>query len=116
MIILNSNFSVGERLRELRTSKAMSQEQVANIAEITPAYFGQVERGLKNVTVHTLEKICAALNVSLAEFFSPAKKYTNKKLDELSTQILNQLNGKSETEKQAVLRLIKLVFHIQDMK
>jgi len=94
----------------------MSQEQVANIADITPAYFGQVERGLKNVTVNTLEKICVALNISLAEFFSPAKNNSAGKMDEVSKQILHQLNGKSTCEKQAILRLIKLVFQIQDMQ
>ena len=115
VIISMSNFSLGNRLRQLRTNRALSQEQVAHIAEITPAYLGQVERGVKNVTVYTLEKICRALNISLAEFFSVACTDTEKDADEIAIQILHQLNGKSRDEKQAVLRLIKLVFTIQEM-
>ena len=109
---MNSNFSLGKRLRELRQERAFSQEQVAHIAEITPAYLGQVERGTKNITVYTLEKVCNALNISLAEFFDTAKRQ-DKKADETSNKILHQLTGRTETEKQAALKIIKLVFSIK---
>ncbi|MCL1820432.1 MAG: helix-turn-helix transcriptional regulator [Oscillospiraceae bacterium] len=110
-----SNFSLGNRLRQLRNNRALSQEQVAHIADITPAYLGQVERGTKNITVYTLEKVCRALNISLAEFFSVANIEPNRETDEIAVQIFHQLNGRSISEKQAVLRLIKLVFSIQEM-
>ena len=92
----------------------MSQEQVAHIADITPAYLGQVERGTKNITVYTLEKACHALNISLADFFAVAQKHDNS-IDEVSSQILHQLHNKSESEKQAVLKMVKLVFAIKEM-
>ena len=110
-----SNFSLGGRLRQLRNDRALSQEQVAHIADITPAYLGQVERGTKNVTVYTLDKICRALNISLAEFFSVTHLNAGKETDEVDAQILHQINGRSKAEKQAVLRLVKLVFSIQEM-
>jgi len=116
VIILKNNFSLGERLREFRQSRAMSQEQVAHVADITPAYLGQVERGTKNITVHTLEKVCHALNISLAEFFDTAKHNAHDgNMDEVSNQILHQLHGKTKSEKQAVLKLVKLVFQIKEM-
>jgi transcriptional regulator with XRE-family HTH domain len=115
VIILNENFSLGERLKDLRQSRALSQEQVANIADVTPAYLGQVERGKKNITVKTLDKVCTALNISLTDFFNTGKE-KDKNVDEVSNQILHQLTGKSKSEKQAVLRLIKLVFSIKEMK
>lgn len=110
----NFSFDVGERLREFRQSRAMSQEQVAHIADITPAYLGQVERGLKNITVHTLKKVCNALNITLADFFSTANEHDTS-IDEISNQIIHQLHNKSEPEKQAILRLVKLVFSIKEM-
>jgi transcriptional regulator with XRE-family HTH domain len=117
VIILKENFSyhVGNRIKELRQARAMSQEQVAHIADITPAYLGQVERGTKNITVYTLEKVCTALNISLSEFFDTARKQ-DKGIDEVSNQILHQLHNKSESEKQAILKMVKLVFSIQEMR
>ena len=113
---MKSNFSLhlGDRLREIRQSRAMSQEQLALSAELTSAYVGQVERGSKNVTAHTLNKICKALNISLSEFFV-TDKTQDKYLDAISNQILHQLHGKSESEKQAILKMVKLVFSIKDM-
>ena len=108
MIILET-FNVGNRLREIRNNKGLTQEQVAHIANVTPAYFGLVERGEKNITVSTLEKICNALNISLAEFFSPARK-DRTDVDNVSMQIINQLTGKSDFEKHKILKLVKLVF------
>jgi transcriptional regulator with XRE-family HTH domain len=115
VIILKNNFSLGERLRELRQHRAMSQEQLAHTSNITPAYLGQVERGTKNITVHTLEKVCHALNISLSEFFDTAIVQSNAK-DEISDQILHQLHNKTTTEKQAVLKIVKLVFAVKEMR
>ena len=112
---MDSNYNVGNRLREIRVSKGLSQEHVAHIANVTPAYFGQVERGTKNVTVRTLEKICNALNISLAEFFSPAQR-EDKDIDNISMQIVNQLNNKTDFDKQKILKIVKLVFSVQDIK
>lgn len=107
MIILKSNFNIGERLRQIRVNRSLSQEQVANIADVTASYYGQIERGTKNVTVSTLEKICNALDIPLAEFFSIKQ---NGQHDDISSEILYQLNGKSESEKQTILQVIKLFF------
>ena len=93
----------------------MSQEQVALEADITTNYLGQVERGTRNITVHLLEKVCNALDISLADFFSNAVD-SDKNIDEISKQILHHLRDKTESEKQAVLKLLKLVFSIQEMK
>ncbi|MCL1823010.1 MAG: helix-turn-helix domain-containing protein [Oscillospiraceae bacterium] len=111
-----NNYSLGNKLRELRRSAELSQEQLALEAGITPHYFGQVERGEKNITVHTLEKICRVLNISLSDFFSGFDAKNPAVPDEVSNQILYQLNGKSPEEKQAILRMIKLIFAVQKMK
>jgi transcriptional regulator with XRE-family HTH domain len=116
VIILISNYSVEKRLLELRKNRGFSQEQLALEAGITTSYYGQVERGERNITVHTLEKICNALNVSLADFFSGFENKNPAASDEISGQILYQLNGRTPDEKQAVLRMVKLAFSLQKMK
>jgi len=88
----------------------MSQEDTALSADITTAYLGQVERGQKNVTVFTLEKICSALDVTLNEFFNNTENDSKKEIDEISNQILFQLRNKSTAQKKAVLNLIKVAF------
>ena len=50
------------RIRQLRLEKGCSQEEVSLTAGINPAYYGQVERGLKCPTIDTLYKISLALD------------------------------------------------------
>lgn len=109
---MNKNFSCGNRIKELRTERSLSQERLALNAGITPAYLGLVERGKRNATVTTIERICAALNISLAEFFSVADSFTPVD-DDIGKQILYQLSGLSDEEKQLFLQLIKDAVHIR---
>lgn len=62
---------IGEQLRYYRKKNGISQETLALIAEINPAYVGQIERGLKSPTINTLKKLADALGVSLAMLFTP---------------------------------------------
>ena len=109
---MKDNFSCGSRIRALRMEHGLSQEALANAAEITPAYLGQVERGQKNPTVLTIERICDALNISLAAFFSEAVPLIPAD-DEVEKQILGQLNMLSHEEKNIVLQTIKGVMQLR---
>ena len=62
---------IGERVRFLRTVQlpVVSQESLADRAEMTAVYLGQVERGEKRVTVATFARIVGALDLKLSDFF-----------------------------------------------
>lgn len=106
------NFNVGERIRELRTKRKISQEQLALRSEITTTYLGLLERNLKNPTVKVVGKICDGLGISLAEFFN-TEAAAEQEQDVLSLQILSQLSDCSDAEKQTVLQLIKVALKLR---
>ena len=60
---------VGQRLRLRRQELGYSQELTSEKAGLHPTYIGQVERGEKNATLESIEKIVAALNVPLSKLF-----------------------------------------------
>lgn len=60
--------AVASRIKSFRHVRSMSQEELALSANINPAYYGQVERGLKCPTIDTLYKIAKALDIPPAEF------------------------------------------------
>ncbi len=60
---------IGKRIREIRLSKKLSQEDCALNCNLNRTYFGSVERGERNISIINLNKICVSLNVSLKEFF-----------------------------------------------
>lgn len=59
--------AVGERIRALRLQRDMSQEALANEADVPLSQIGRIERGENNPTISTLYVIAEALNVKLKE-------------------------------------------------
>ncbi len=70
MLLVN----LGDRIRDLRKKRNLSQEGLALNANIHPTYFGRIERGEVSPTVITLYKITKALDVDLRQLFSKDKK------------------------------------------
>ncbi len=54
----------GAVLRQLRESKGLSQEELADQCRIHRTYVSQLERGLKSPTLRLIWQICASLEVS----------------------------------------------------
>ncbi|WP_025845568.1 helix-turn-helix domain-containing protein [Paenibacillus ehimensis] len=71
---------VGERIRQIRKVQKMSQEELGELAHLQSSYIGGVERGERNVSLETLEKIVIALNMSYSEFFRFGEIGTSDKL------------------------------------
>lgn len=61
---------VGKRIRELRLAIGLSQEKLAFKSGLDRTYIGSVERGERNIAVINLNKVCAALDISIAELFN----------------------------------------------
>lgn len=54
----------GKHLRKLRKEKKLTQEQLADKANMHFTYIGQIERGLRNPSLVNLQKLAKALRVS----------------------------------------------------
>ena len=106
------NYSIGKRLKELRREYGLSQERLALQAEITTAYLGQIERGIKNPTVVTVGRLCDALGISLAEFFSnqPTTPLEN---DQTLNQVLFELKDCTDDEKKEILQIIQHALNLR---
>ena len=60
---------IGQRLRNYRINLELSQEKLAEMAGCHPTYIGQIERGEKNATIESIEKISNALEIPLSRLF-----------------------------------------------
>lgn len=59
----------GQKIRQLRLEKHMSQEDFAWQIGVHRTYLGQIERAEKNITIKNIEKICQALQINPKELF-----------------------------------------------
>ncbi len=60
---------VGQRIRSYRTQLGLSQEKLAELSNYHPTYIGQLERGEKNATLESINRVATALNISLSKLF-----------------------------------------------
>ncbi len=60
---------VGLRIREIRRSRCLSQEDFSFEVGLDRTYVSSVERGLRNISIVNLNKISHSLGMSLKEFF-----------------------------------------------
>ena len=59
---------VARNLRRLRQERGLTQEELADLAELNRNYIGMVERQENAATVDTLESLAKALRVDAMEF------------------------------------------------
>ncbi len=60
---------LGQRIRELRKSKNLSQEDFADLCEFDRTYISGIERGTRNPSLHALEILAGALDISIESLF-----------------------------------------------
>lgn len=61
---------IGERLRELRIQRGLTQEELADRCELSKGFISQVERELASPSIATLKDMLECLGVTLQAFFS----------------------------------------------
>ncbi|WP_257285467.1 helix-turn-helix domain-containing protein [Endozoicomonas sp. SESOKO1] len=59
----------GNRLRDLRQEQCLTQEELAHQAGLNRTYIGDIERGEKNITLGSMDKLAKALGIKLRDFF-----------------------------------------------
>ncbi|MBQ9807006.1 MAG: helix-turn-helix transcriptional regulator [Clostridia bacterium] len=96
---------LGQRIRKYRTSKGLSQEKLAELAGCHPTYIGQVERGEKNVSIESIERISKALNVSLSKLFEKlgAEEGATRSIP---LECYEFVLSKSKAEQEQILRIL----------
>ena len=63
-----------ENLRKARLAKELSQEDLAELAHLHRTYVGSVERAERNVSIDNMERLAAAIGVSLPSLLQEAKR------------------------------------------
>jgi transcriptional regulator with XRE-family HTH domain len=66
-----SEVDVGERLRDIRRLRRATLKTIADRAGVSESFLSQVERGRASASIASLQRIAAALGVSVADLFEP---------------------------------------------
>ena len=96
---------MGQRIRNYRTQLNMTQEDLAEYSNCHYTYIGQLERGEKNATIESIEKIVKPLNITISQLF--------EKIDECSADERNiplecyeLISRKSKSEQEQIYKIL----------
>ena len=95
---------IGQRIRNYRTQKGLSQEKLAELAGCHPTYIGQLERGEKNATLESVEKIASAMDISLSELFDKLGKSGG---DNMAAKCYDLVASKNEAEQKQLYKMLQ---------
>ena len=95
---------IGQRIRNYRTQKGLSQEKLAELAGCHPTYIGQLERGEKNATLESVEKIASAMDISLAELFDKLGKSGS---NNIAAKCYDLVASKNEAEQKQLYKMLQ---------
>ena len=100
---------IGKRIRDLRKQRGLSQEGLGWKAELHFTYIGAVERGERNCSIITLEKIAKGLEINIKDLFdSPDHKTDINKLKKEINNKVNLLSPQTLTLLKEMLKLIDM--------
>ena len=95
---------IGQRIRNYRTQKGLSQEKLAEFAGCHPTYIGQLERGEKNATLESVEKIASAMDISLSELFDKLGKSGG---NNIAAKCYDLVASKNEAEQKQLYKILQ---------
>jgi len=102
---------LGEKIKRERVHNRLTQEMLAEMAEITSSYVGQIERGERKVTLSKLVRIANVLNVSVDYLLSDTIDTID---DDLEIEVKNAMNNMAEKDKKMVIDIIKIINDYKD--
>lgn len=99
--------NIGLKIRKLRKERGFTQEELAEKSGLHTTFIAHIELGNKVCSIKSLEKIAAALMVSVHTLMEPEKKanYENKK-----DKLLSYIMDKSDSEKELIYNIAKSIF------
>lgn len=97
---------LGQRIREERTRYRLTQEQLAEAAQVNESYIGQVERGEKNPSLETVVSIAKALGVTVDYLL---QEDMNVEPNSLLNELASFAKDKDPEELRLMLNIFRMV-------
>lgn len=98
---------LGKRIKEIRKSKGLTQEQLSEMIDIETSSLSGIESGRFYPSLHVLEKIAHVFDVELIEFFKFSTVNLPENLDE---EIINIIEKQDKKNKQLIYKLLNAAF------
>lgn len=104
--------TVGQRMRKLRLTAGLSQERLSEYLNVTPNYYGQVERDAKGLSKNLANAMCDFFQVTydyLYRGIGPEQIREEKLRDTCKKHILSYIGACTEDECEIIYPILKIL-------
>lgn len=115
----DSNQTIGNRIRDKREQWGYSQQELAELIDVTLNYLGEIERGRRPLTLPVAEQLCIHFGVTYDYLFLGLNPGTANRLSDVSDAPLNARNAlldivlaADDDECEQYLQLMRTVRHM----
>ena len=98
---------MGSELRKRRKAQKLSQEQLAELADLHPTYVSEIERGKVNASIYTFYQLAIALQTDLGELLGGATPTSDKGLDIELIEITGRIRRMEPVQRKVCLMAIR---------
>lgn len=103
----NINFQkISAKIKEIRLSQNLTQEYIANMADVNTSHISNIENNRVKISLPTLVHVCNALNTSVDYIL--ADEY-NAPSSAIEQEILRELASCPDETKEQILKIIKIL-------
>lgn len=96
--------AIGRRIKAARDKKRLTQEQLAELVDLSPMHVSVIERGVKLPKLETLINIANILDVSADELLQDVVNNQTKLYVSEASELINQLPREDQRRVLAALR------------
>lgn len=97
------------RIKELRRSKSLSQEELSEKVGISSKYLSSIERGKGNPSLETIIELASALNIELSDMFTFS--HQGKPAKDLKAFIISILKDSDPERLKMTAKIVKAIYH-----
>lgn len=95
---------IGNIIREARLNKGLTQEELAELVDVTPAYIGHIERNQRSFSLQTLVKLVTELDIDMNYLFS---ENTSTDEEKVIVEFKQLIKDKPLPAQQAILDIVR---------
>lgn len=100
--------ALGKRIREERKKSNLTQEQLAELINVSTTYVGFIERGERSITLDKLVNIATALGISVDYLLRDSVTVNSSAQEKLLLKLFSSANSQ---QKDFILEMIKLILN-----
>ena len=87
---------IGQRIKQARLAKNLTQEDLAEKVDISVAFLSRVERGNSHINLKRLNQLCGLLDVTEGYVLNGASSNSENYLDKEFAELLKSCSGEKQ--------------------